>query len=154
MENNKDITKKLKKLGLNMLNKAKTTYKSAKDSMENNFLKDSLRRRFNLENPYKFIIMDEKERASVIGELLPRNAKRYNEDDIFVFYGGLEDNDILPGYVIKDLSDNTLYQVKEVASVKIPVTYEDKEYEVDGTAVYGIILWVTKTSLLMFTINT
>jgi hypothetical protein len=84
--------------------------------------------------------MDEKERASVIGELLPRNAKRYNEDDIFVFYGGLEDNDILPGYVIKDLSDNTLYQVKEVASVKIPVTYEDKEYEVDGTAVYGIIL--------------
>jgi hypothetical protein len=34
------------------------------------------------------------------------------------------------------------------------VTYEDKEYEVDGTAVYGIILWVTKMSLLMFTINT
>jgi hypothetical protein len=138
MKEVKNLTEKLKKLGVNVIEKAKSSYKTARDSIEQNFLNDSLRKRFNLENPYKFLIMDSMEKTSFINELLPRHAKRYNEDDVFVFYGNLNDNDIKVGYIIKDLSDETLYKVKEIALVKISVTYDDKEYEVDCTAVYGI----------------
>jgi len=138
MKEAKNLTDKLKHLGLDIIKKAKSSYKTARDSIENNFLNDSLRKRFNLENPYKFLIMDSMEKTSFINELLPRHAKRYNEDDVFVFYGNLSDNDIQVGYIIKDLSDETLYKVKEIALVQIPVTYDNKEYEVDCTAVYGI----------------
>lgn len=140
MKNVQGLKEKLKNLGLEIAEKAKSGYKTARDSVEQNLLNDSLRRRFNLENPYKFIIMDSMEKTSFINELLPKHAKRYNEDDIFVFYGNVSDNDIKEGYIIKDLSDETLYKVKEVTTVKVSVTYENNDYEVDGTAVYGIMV--------------
>lgn len=136
----KDFAEKLKQVGLTIIDKAKTGYKNTRDSIEQNFLNDSLRKRFNLENPYKFIIMDNVEKTSFLNELLPRHAKRYNEDDVFVFYGSLLDNDIKVGYIIKDLSDNTLYKVKELAMVQVPVTYNNKDYDVECTAVYGAII--------------
>lgn len=136
----KDFAEKLKQVGLTIIDKAKTSYKTTRDSIEQNFLNDSLRKRFNLENPYKFIIMDNVEKTSFLNELLPRYAKRYNEDDVFVFYGSLADNDIKVGYIIKDLSDNTLYKVKELAMVQVPVTYNNKDYDVECTAVYGEII--------------
>ena len=71
---------------------------------------------------------------------MPKHAKRNIEDDIFIFYGNISDNDIQEGYFLKDLSDETLYKVKEIAIVKVRVTYEGKEYEVDGTACYGKIV--------------
>lgn len=140
MVNSQSFTEKLKKTGLNIYNKAKESYTNTKNTIEQNFLNDSLRRRFNLENPYRFIIMNSMEKTSVLNELLPRHAKRYIEDDIFVFYGNLEDLDIKEGYFIKDLSDETMYKVKELAPVKVRVTFEKNEYEVDGVACYGKIL--------------
>lgn len=140
MKSSDDLKSKIKKVGLNIIEKAKSGYKTAKSSVEQNLLKDSLRKRFNLENPYKFLILDSAEKTSFLNELLPRHAKRYNEDDIFVFYGNKKDNDILIGYIIKDLSDETLYKVKEIVEVKVPVTYNDEVYEVDATAVYGIMI--------------
>jgi hypothetical protein len=140
MKSVQGLKEKLKNLGLEIAEKAKSGYKTARDSVEQNLLNDSLRRRFNLENPYKFIIMDSMEKTSFINEILPRHAKRFNEDDIFIFYGSISDNDIKEGYIIKDLSDETLYKVKEITMVKVTVTFENNDYEVNGTAVYGTIL--------------
>lgn len=140
MKSSQNIVEKLKKVGIKIANKAQETFNTTRNSIEQNFLNDSLRKRFNLENPYKFIIMDSKEKSSIINELLPRYAKRYLEDDIFVFYGTLKDNDIKVDYIIKDLSDETLYKVIELVDVKVTVTYQNKDYEVDGVAVYGKIL--------------
>jgi len=144
MKSSQNIVEKLKKIGISIATKAQETYNSTRNSIEQNFLNDSLRKRFNLENPYKFVIMDSKEKSSVLNELLPRHAKRYLEDDIFVFYGTMNENDIKVDNVIKDLSDETLYKVIELVSVKVGVTYQNKEYEVDGVAVYGKILWQKK----------
>ncbi|MDT8336775.1 MAG: hypothetical protein RQ856_02980 [Candidatus Izemoplasmatales bacterium] len=140
MKSVQNLKEKLKNLGLEIAEKAKSGYKTARDSLEQNLLNDSLRRRFNLENPYKFIIMDSMEKTSFINEILPKHAKRYNEDDIFIFYGSISDNDIKEGYIIKDLSDETLYKVKEITMVKVTVTFENNDYEVDGTAAYGTML--------------
>ncbi|MDY0317283.1 MAG: hypothetical protein RBQ64_01740 [Candidatus Izemoplasmatales bacterium] len=140
MKSSQNIVEKLKKVGIKIANKAQETFNTTRNSIEQNFLNDSLRKRFNLENPYKFIIMDSKEKSSILNELLPRYAKRYLEDDIFVFYGTLKDNDIKVDYIIKDLSDETLYKVIELVDVKVTVTYQNKDYEVDGVAVYGKIL--------------
>jgi hypothetical protein len=140
MKNTQKFIEKLKNVGLDIIDKAKSNYINAKNSIEQNFLNDSLRRRFNLENPYKFVIMDSAEKTTLFNELLPRHAKRYIEDDIFIFYGNISDNDVLEGYFLKDLSDETLYKVMEIAVVKVRVTYEGKEYEVDGTACYGKIV--------------
>lgn len=140
MKSSQNIVEKLKKVGIKIANKAQETFNTTRNSIEQNFLNDSLRKRFNLENPYKFIIMDSKEKSSILNELLPRYAKRYLEDDIFVFYGSLKDNDIKVDYIIKDLSDETLYKVLELVDVKVTVTYQNKDYEVDGVAVYGKIL--------------
>jgi len=140
MKSSQNIVEKLKKVGIKIANKAQETFNTTRNSIEQNFLNDSLRKRFNLENPYKFIIMDSKEKSSILNELLPRYAKRYLEDDIFVFYGSLKDNDIKVDYIIKDLSDETLYKVIELVDVKVTVTYQNKDYEVDGVAVYGKIL--------------
>ncbi len=140
MKSSQNIVEKLKKVGIKIANKAQETFNTTRNSIEQNFLNDSLRKRFNLENPYKFIIMDSKEKSSILNELLPRYAKRYLEDDIFVFYGTLKDNDIKVDYIIKDLSDETLYKVLELVDVKVTVTYQNKDYEVDGVAVYGKIL--------------
>jgi hypothetical protein len=140
MKKSNDFIENLKKKGNGIVNKAKEGYKSVKITVEKNFLNDSLKRRFNQENPYKFIIMNDKEKASVIDELMPKHAKRYLEDDIFVFYGSKEDNDISVGYFIKDISDGTMYEVEETVDVKIPVVYENESYEVDALAVYGKIL--------------
>ncbi len=140
MKSSQNIVEKLKKVGIKIANKAQETFNTTRNSIEQNFLNDSLRKRFNLENPYKFIIMDSKEKSSILNELLPRYAKRYLEDDIFVFYGSLKDNDIKVDYIIKDLSDETLYKVIELVDVKVTLTYQNKDYEVDGVAVYGKIL--------------
>ncbi|HPD99939.1 MAG TPA: hypothetical protein PLB83_01775 [Bacillota bacterium] len=140
MKSSQNIVEKLKKVGIKIANKAQETFNTTRNSIEQNFLNDSLRKRFNLENPYKFIIMDSKEKSSILNELLPRYAKRYLEDDIFVFYGTLKDNDIKVDYIIKDLSDETLYKVIELVDVKVTLTYQNKDYEVDGVAVYGKIL--------------
>jgi len=140
MKSSQNIVEKLKKVGIKIANKAQETFNTTRNSIEQNFLNDSLRKRFNLENPYKFIIMDSKEKSSILNELLPRYAKRYLEDDIFVFYGSLKDDDIKVDYIIKDLSDETLYKVLELVDVKVTVTYQNKDYEVDGVAVYGKIL--------------
>ncbi|MFA7075962.1 MAG: hypothetical protein WC152_04745 [Candidatus Izemoplasmatales bacterium] len=137
MSNSESFKDKLKKTGLNIIAKAKNGYSNARNSIEQNFLNDSLRKRFNLENPYKFLVMDDKEKSNFINELLPRHAKRYIEDDIFVFYGNLSETDVKVGYFIKDLSDESIYKVQDLATVKVRVTYEGSEYEVDGTAVYG-----------------
>jgi hypothetical protein len=77
------------------------------------------------------------EKTSFLNELLPRHAKRYIEDDIFVFYGNINDTDLKKGYYIKDLSDESMYKIQELAMVKVTVTYENASYEVDGIAVYG-----------------
>ena len=137
MSNSQNFTEKLKKIGLDIITKAKTGYNTAKSSIEQNLLNDSLRRRFNLENPYKFIIMNSMEKTSFLNELLPRHAKRYIEDDIFVFYGNINDTDLKVDYYIKDLSDESMYKIQELAMVKVTVTYENASYEVDGIAVYG-----------------
>jgi hypothetical protein len=138
MKKIEDLAEKLKKVGINVATKVKETYNTAKESMDKNFLNDSLKRRFNLENPYKFIVMTDNSKTNLVNELLPRNAKRYIEDEIFVFFGTLEDNDdIKLGNYIKDISDNSFYEVLELAPVKVSVTYENKEYEVDGVAVNG-----------------
>jgi hypothetical protein len=140
MKKVRSIQDKIKNIGLQIADRAKTTYKSARNSVERNLLKDSLRRRFNLENPYKFVIMENMDKAKLIDELLPKHAKRYIEDDIFVFYGERKDNDIKLGYIIKDLSDQTLYKVKEIVDVVIRVTLDDLDYDVDCIAVYGEML--------------
>ncbi|MGD9762002.1 MAG: hypothetical protein AB7U52_06205 [Candidatus Izemoplasmatales bacterium] len=137
MSNSQNFSEKLKKIGLNIITKAKTSYNTARNSIEQNFLNDSLRKRFNMENPYKFIIMDGMEKTSFINELLPRHAKRYLEDDIFVFYGNINDTDMKVGYYIKDLSDESMYKIQELAMVKVTVTYDNASYEVDGIACYG-----------------
>jgi len=84
--------------------------------------------------------MENMDKAKLIDELLPKHAKRYIEDDIFVFYGERKDNDIKLGYIIKDLSDQTLYKVKEIVDVVIRVTLDDLDYDVDCIAVYGEML--------------
>ena len=154
MKKVQNFTERLKSIGLNIAEKAKSSYKTAKNSIEQNLLNDSLRRRFNLENPYKFLVMDNQEKTSFINEMLPKHAKRYIEDNIFVFYGSPKDNDIRVGYIIKDLSDETIYKVKEVVNVEVTVTYDNKTYEVDGTAVYGEMLWQKSKSSLTFIKNT
>jgi HSP90 family molecular chaperone len=134
----KDLSKKIKRLGLDLYKKAKNGYENAKTAAEQTILNDQLRKRFNLENPYKFVVTNEKDKATIINKYIPRHAKRYNEDDIFVFYG--EDNDIAKGDVITDLSDETKYEVIQTVDVTMPVKLNDKVYDVPCVAAYGKML--------------
>lgn len=130
----KDLSVKLKNMGIMVVDTAKRGIDKAVTGFENTVLEDNLRRRFNLENPYRFEIITHS-KTDLLTNLLPRHAKRYDEDDLFVFYGSLKANDFAKGYHLKDLSDNAEYVIEEMIEVSIPVGFEDKSYSVIGTAV-------------------
>ncbi|MDD4184600.1 MAG: hypothetical protein PHI01_04230 [Candidatus Izemoplasmatales bacterium] len=129
------LSEKMRMLGIKIVEKTKAGIKKAKTGIENTLLEDHLRKRFNLENPYKFQIIKDKAKNTIIDELFYRHAKRYEEDDLFVFYGSLAANDLHKGYYIRDLSINADYEIKEVMEVEVPVEYNGKGYEIIGTAV-------------------
>lgn len=131
----RDFGQRIQSLGLRMIEKTKEGFQKAKENIENTLLEDHLRRRFNLENPYKFQMVSTEPFQKVIEEWLPRHAKRYDEDDVFVFYGSMSRNDFHADDVIRDLSSNTDYRIKSIMEVFIPVTYEDKAVDVIATAV-------------------
>lgn len=130
----KDLSSKLKNLGISLVDTAKKGVEKAKSGIEHTLLEDSLRRRFNLENPYRFEVVSHS-KNDFLNNLLPRHAKRYDEDDLFVFYGTMAANDFQKGSIIKDLSDNAEYRIEEVLEVSIPVEHEGKSYPVAATAV-------------------
>jgi len=125
-----------KGLGLTIKNKAKKTWKKAKMSISDTILEEKLRQRFNLENPYKFIITDKLEEPTKVDKILTYHAKRYEEDDVFVFFGDNEDDVLEPGKYIQDLSTQAYYEIIDMASVMIPVQLKHKTHEVPATAVY------------------
>ncbi|HOP57423.1 MAG TPA: hypothetical protein PLH02_03635 [Bacillota bacterium] len=129
-----DTMKKLRDLGLKIAKTAEKGYQQAKSSVESTILEDSLRRRFNLENPYKFQIRRDNSVSDLIEGIMPRNAKRYDEDDMFVFYGDKESNNLTKGDLIKDLSSNADYRIKDLIEVEVPVELDGKTYQVIGTA--------------------
>jgi hypothetical protein len=131
----KDLPSKLRDLGIKIYQSAKNSISSAKSSVENTILEENLKHRFNLENPYKFIVLSEPKKIGVINELSSRHAKRYDEDDLFVFYGKLENNEFQKGHIIRDISNNAEYSIKEILEVSVPVEYKHKSYDVIGTAV-------------------
>ena len=136
----KELASKVKKMGLKVYKRAKKEFNDFKTAAEQNLFADKLRSRFNLENPYKFIIIKKGEKLTFMDKYLPKHAKRYNEDDIFVFYGETKDTGIAAGDRVRDLSDETMYEVVQTVDVTIPVNYEDKVYDVPCTAVYGKIV--------------
>lgn len=129
------MSQKLRNLGITIVEKTKAGLQKAKSGIENTLLEENLRKRFNLENPYKFQLIKDKARNTIIDELFYRHAKRYIDDDLFVFYGSIEQNDFQKGYYIRDLSVNTDYEIKDIMEVQLPVEYRGKEYEVTATAV-------------------
>ncbi len=129
----KDLSQKLKKAGLQVYDSAKKGVEKAMTGIEHTILEDNLRRRFNLENPYRFEVIT-KSKTDILNNLLPRHAKRYDEDNLFVFYGSLSSNDFHKGHIIKDLSDNAEYLVEEILEVSIPVEYDGKSHMVVATA--------------------
>jgi hypothetical protein len=131
----KDLGGKLQSLGLEVVKKTKQGIQKAKASIENTLLEDNLRHRFNLENPYKFQMLSSKPLKNVVEELLPRHAKRYDEDDIFIFYGAMAHNDFHPGDEFRDLSSNATYRINSVMEVFVPVLYENESHDVVATAV-------------------
>ncbi len=129
----KDLPQKLRDLGVSVYKKTEAGLKKAKASLDNTILDDHLHRRFNLENPYKFQIIKDKSKTNFISSILPKNAKRYEEDDLFVFYGSMDHNNLEKGNIIRDLSANADYEIKELMEVSVPVEYENKRHEVLGT---------------------
>ncbi len=136
----KNLIDRLKGLGIEVVNAAKKEYKSVISETEKRFSKEKLRKRFNQENPYKFVLLDRKVRIKIIDNLLARHAKRYNEDDILVFFGMKKENHFKPNQKIKDLSDNIIYEIVEIVDVMIPVTMDNKDIEVPCTAIYGKVI--------------
>jgi len=131
----KDIPSKLKDLGISVFKKAKEGLNSAKTSVENTILEENLRHRFNLENPYRFVLLAESKKTNVIDELSARHAKRYDEDDIFVFFGKSERSGFEKGKILRDISNSAEYIVKEVTSVTIPIEYNGQTYDSEAFAV-------------------
>ncbi|MFW5793910.1 MAG: hypothetical protein ACOCV1_00270 [Bacillota bacterium] len=127
---------KLKNKGVKILNKAKKSIKDTKESISDTILLDKLKHRFNLENPHKFIVSEQRVKSNLIKEISAQNAKRYEEDNIFVFFGNNEANEFKPGFIVKDLKTMQDYIVKEVVEIEVPVEYKEKTYEVVGTALY------------------
>ncbi len=131
-----DMRSRFRNLGLTLKNKAKKSWKKAKGTISETILEEQLRQRFNLENPYKFIITDKLEEPTKVDKLLTYHAKRYDEDDVFVFFGDNEDEALEPGKYIQDLSTQAFYEIIDVASVMVPVQLKHKTHEVPATAVY------------------
>ncbi|OQX93212.1 MAG: hypothetical protein B6I17_03720 [Tenericutes bacterium 4572_104] len=136
----KDLIDRLKGLGIEVINAAKKEYQTVISGTEKQFSKEKLRKRFNQENPYKFVLLDGPVRIKIIDNLLARHAKRYNEDDILVFFGTKKENHFKPSQRIKDLSDNIIYEIVEVVEVMIPITLNNKDIEVPCTAIYGKVI--------------
>ena len=130
----KDLSQKVKKLGIQAVDTAKKGIEKAVSGIDNTILEDNLRRRFNFENPYRFEVITHA-KSDILTNLLPKHAKRYDEDDLFVFYGSVHSNGFEKGNIIKDLSDNAEYSIEDIIEVSIPVEFEDKSYTVTGTAV-------------------
>lgn len=134
------FTDRLKDLGIEIYNAAKKEYEAVVSTADEQIGKEKLRKRFNLENPYKFVMLDSSLRIKLLDNLMARHAKRYDEDDILVFFGTKKENHFKPKQRIKDLSDNTVYEIAEIVEVKIPVTLNNKDVEVPCTAIYGEIV--------------
>lgn len=134
-ETMKEFANKLKDLGLKVVKKVESGIDYAKTTVESTILTENLRHRFHLENPYRFIVSEPDAKPSLFQTLLPQNAKRYEEDDTFVFFGSPEDNRFRVGDVVTDIADQSKYVIKAIEAVLVPVMLNDKEYEVKGTAV-------------------
>lgn len=132
-----NFKEKLKELGVEVYHNAKKEYNAVLKGAKKQIKKDKLRKRFNLENPYRFVLLDNKVRIKFLDSLTARHAKRYNEDDILVFFGSVEENNFQKDQKIKDLSDETIYIIQEIIEVTIPVTLEEEVIEVPCTAIYG-----------------
>lgn len=140
MVNKIDFPARLKELGYEVLNAAKREVNSVVATAEKQVKKEKLRRRFNLENPYKFILLDSQKRIRFLDSMFARHAKRYDEDDILVFFGNNKANGFKQNQRIKDLSDNSIFEVLEIVEVSIPVKLEESEVDVACTAVYCKVL--------------
>lgn len=136
MSNNRSFKDRLKDLGIDIYTAAKKEYNAVVNTANKDIRDVKLRRRFNLENPHRFLPLDSKNRIKVLGNIFAKHAKRYVEDDIFVFYGSIYNNDFQEGHQLKDLSDNSIYEIIEIVEVVIPVTLDNKEVDVECTAVY------------------
>ncbi len=136
MAEKREMADRLKDLGIEIYNAAKKEYDAVVASAEKTFNKEKLRKRFNLENPYRFVMLDTSFHCKLLERFFARNAKRYDEDDILVFFDTKSENGFQPKHRIKDLSDNTMYEIIEVVDVTIPVTLENQDIDVPCTAVY------------------
>lgn len=131
----KEFAKKLKDLGIKVVKKVESGIDHAKASVESTILTENLRHRFHLENPYRFIVCEPSAKPSLIQTLMPQNAKRYEEDDTFVFFGSPEDNHFRIGDIVTDIADQSKYEILAIEGVLVPVMLNENEYEVKGTAV-------------------
>ena len=73
MTQKRDFSTVLKDLGIEVYNAAKKEYDVAVSGAKKQFKKEKLRRRFNLENPFKFVFLDSKMRISFLDSLLARH---------------------------------------------------------------------------------
>jgi len=131
----KDLTAKLRELGLKAVRSIEKGVVETRRGIENTILEDELRTRFNLENPYRFEIRGPKEKPSVLAGFGARNAKRYEDDDLFVFHGDVASAGVAKGDIVKDLSDGAEYEVENVIPVTMTVTLRDQPHDVAATAV-------------------
>ncbi|XMB73136.1 hypothetical protein RJI07_04280 [Mycoplasmatota bacterium WC30] len=136
----RDFASRLKDLGIEICNAAKKEYEVVVSGAEKTLHKEKLKKRFNLENPYKFVLLDSGLRIKILDNWLAKHAKRYDEDDILVFFGDKKYNKFKPKQRIKDLSDETVMEIIELVDVSISVSLNNKEVDVPCTAVYGKIL--------------
>jgi len=131
----KELTTQLRSLGLKVVKTIEKGVVDTRKGIEDTLLEDELHRRFNLENPYRFAVRDPKAKTSPLAEWTARNAKRYDEDDLFVFYGDPARTGLAAGQIVTDLSDNAEYEIENVVAVEIGVTHQDRTHEVPATAV-------------------
>jgi hypothetical protein len=131
----KDFTAQLRSLGLKVVKSIEKGVSDTRKGIESTILEDELHRRFNLENPYRFEVRDPNAKPSPLAGWIARNAKRYDEDDLFVFYGGPERTGLEAGQIVKDLADGAEYVILNVVAVAIGVTYKDQTHDVPATAV-------------------
>ncbi len=136
----KDLPSKLRDLGIKVVKKAKKGINDVKSNVENTILEEHLKKRFNLENPYRFVVVSESKKLTVLDELSARHAKRYDEDDLFVFFGKLDNKEFTAGKLLIDLSDNAEYKINDLLEVTVPIEYNHEVHEVLATAVMCSVL--------------
>jgi len=134
--NIKDLPGKAKELGLKVIKSVEKGVENVRMSVEKTVLDDNLRRRFNLENPYKFEVYEKGIKSTMLTNLFVRNAKRYEEDDLFVFAGSISENKFEKGGIVKDLAANAEFRILDIIQVLVPVEFEGKRYEIVGTALH------------------